>query len=53
MVIVQPDHICTKSYEDGNVYNYFSYFDLPHDGFAVITEHLMDFQKQVEKRSRK
>ncbi|MEF8880878.1 MAG: glycoside hydrolase family 57 protein [Candidatus Nanohaloarchaea archaeon] len=45
-------HICTKSYEDGNVHNYFSYFDHPHQGFAVITEHLMDFQNQVEKRLR-
>ncbi len=45
-------HICTKSYEDGNVHNYFSYFDHPNQGFAVITEHLMDFQQQVEKRLR-
>jgi len=45
-------HIATKSMEDGNVHNYFSYFDHPHQGFAVITDHLMDFQKQVEKRLR-
>lgn len=45
-------HIATKSMEDGNVHNYFSYFDHPHQGFAVITEHLMDFQQQVEKRYR-
>ncbi|WEL19170.1 glycoside hydrolase family 57 protein [Candidatus Nanohalococcus occultus] len=43
-------HIATKTYEDGNVHNYFSYFDHPHEGFAVITEHLMDFQQQVEKK---
>ena len=46
-------HIATKSMEDGNVHNYFSYFDHPHQGFAVITEHLMDFQKQVEQRLRR
>ncbi|MBC5792760.1 MAG: alpha-amylase [Nanohaloarchaea archaeon] len=46
-------HICTKSYDDGSVHNYFSYFDHPHQGFACITEHLMDFQQQVEKRLRK
>ena len=43
-------HIATKTYDDGSVHNYFSYFDHPHEGFAVITEHLMDFQKQVEQR---
>ena len=46
-------HICTKSYNDGSVHNYFSYFDHPHQGFAVITEHLMDFQQEVEKRFRR
>ncbi|MFB6180305.1 MAG: glycoside hydrolase family 57 protein [Candidatus Nanohalobium sp.] len=46
-------HICTKTYEDGSVHNYFSYFDHPHQGFAVITEHLMDFQEQVDERLRK
>ncbi len=46
-------HICTKSYDDGSVHNYFSYFDHPHQGFACITEHLMDFQQQVEMRLRK
>lgn len=46
-------HIATKTYDDGSVHNYFSYFDHPHQGFAVITEHLMDFQRQVEKRYRK
>jgi alpha-amylase len=46
-------HIATKTMDDGSVHNYFSYFDHPHKGFAVITEHLMDFQKQVEKRLRK
>ena len=46
-------HIATKTMDDGSVHNYFSYFDHPHDGFAVITEHLMDFQKQVEQRLRK
>jgi len=46
-------HIATKTYDDGSVHNYFSYFDHPHQGFAVITEHLMDFQKQVEQRSKK
>jgi len=45
-------HIATKTYNDGNVHNYFSYFDHPHEGFAVITEHLMDFQQQVERRLR-
>jgi alpha-amylase len=45
-------HIATKTMDDGSVHNYFSYFDHPHQGFAVITEHLMDFQQQVEKRYR-
>lgn len=43
-------HIATKTYDDGSVHNYFSYFDHPHEGFAVITEHLMDFQQKVENR---
>lgn len=43
-------HIATKTYDDGSVHNYFSYFDHPHEGFAVITEHLMDFQQEVEKK---
>ena len=43
-------HIATKTMDDGSVHNYFSYFDHPHEGFAVITEHLMDFQQQVEKK---
>ena len=42
-------HIATKTMDDGSVHNYFSYFDHPHEGFAVITDHLMDFQEQVEK----
>jgi alpha-amylase len=46
-------HIATKTYSDGSVHNYFSYFDHPHEGFAVISEHLMDFQIQVERRLRK
>ena len=46
-------HIATKTYNDGSVHNYFSYFDHPHQGFAVISEHLMDFQVQVEQRLRK
>ncbi|MFB6245815.1 MAG: glycoside hydrolase family 57 protein [Candidatus Nanohaloarchaea archaeon] len=45
-------HIATKTREDGSVHNYFSYFDSPEEGFAVIMEHLMDFQRQVEKRLR-
>lgn len=45
-------HIATKTMDDGSVHNYFSYFDHPHEGFAVITEHLMDFQQQVEKKLR-
>ena len=46
-------HIATKTYDDGSVHNYFSYFDHPFQGFAVIMEHLMDFQVEVEKRLRK
>ena len=41
-------HIATKTYDDHSVHNYFSYFDHPHQGFAVIMEHLMDFKKKVE-----
>jgi len=43
-------HIATKTYDDGSVHNYFSYFDHPFQGFAVIMEHLMDFEVEVEKR---
>ncbi len=46
-------HIATKTYDDHSVHNYFSYFDHPFQGFAVITSHLMDFQAQVEKRLKK
>jgi alpha-amylase len=46
-------HICTKTYNDGSVHNYFSYFDHPHQGFAAITAHLMDFQEVVEERLRR
>ena len=42
-------HIATKTTEDGSVHNYFSYFDSAEEGFAIITDHLMDFQQQVEK----
>ncbi len=46
-------HIATKSWDDHAVHNYFSYFDHPFQGFAVIMEHVMDFQEQVEERLRK
>ncbi|MFB6291887.1 MAG: glycoside hydrolase family 57 protein [Candidatus Nanohaloarchaea archaeon] len=46
-------HIATKSLDDHAVHNYFSYFDSPFQGFAVIMEHLMDFQRQVEQRLRR
>ncbi len=46
-------HIATKTYDDHSVHNYFSYFDHPFQGFAVIMEHLMDFQQQVQERMRK
>ncbi|EHK02440.1 alpha-amylase AmyA, partial [Candidatus Haloredivivus sp. G17] len=45
-------HIATKTMDDGSVHNYFSYFDHPHEGFAVITDHLMDFQEQIEEELR-
>ncbi|MFB6191006.1 MAG: glycoside hydrolase family 57 protein [Candidatus Nanohaloarchaea archaeon] len=46
-------HIATKSWSDHAVHNYFSYFDHPFQGFAVIMEHVMDFQEQVDERLRK
>ncbi|MFB6190062.1 MAG: glycoside hydrolase family 57 protein [Candidatus Nanohaloarchaea archaeon] len=46
-------HIATKSWSDHAVHNYFSYFDHPFQGFAVIMEHIMDFQEQVDERLRK
>jgi len=45
-------HIATKSWSDEAVHNYFSYFDHPFQGFAVIMEHVMDFQEQVDERLR-
>ena len=46
-------HISQKGSNDGSVHDYFSYFENPQKGSAVITEHLMDFQQQIEKRLRK
>jgi alpha-amylase len=46
-------HIATKSWSDHAVHNYFSYFDHPFQGFAVIMDHVMDFQEQVDERLRK
>ncbi|MDY6776037.1 MAG: glycoside hydrolase family 57 protein [Halobacteria archaeon] len=45
-------HIATKTYDDGSVHNYFSYFDHPHQGFAVITQHLIDFRERVNEMVR-
>ncbi len=46
-------HIATKTYDDHSVHNYFSYFDHPHQGFAVIFDHLTDFRLKVEEELRK
>ena len=52
--LLTSDHlhnICTKTMEDGSVHNYFSYFDHPHQGFAVISSRVMDFVREVERRT--
>jgi len=51
--LLTSDHlhnICTKTMEDGSVHDYFSYFDHPHQGFAVLSARVMDFVRQVETR---
>ncbi len=45
-------HIATKTYDDHSVHNYFSYFNHPYQGFAVLFDHLSDFRIQVEKELR-
>lgn len=53
--LLTSDHlhnICTKTFEDGSVHDYFSYFDHPHQGFAIISSRVMDFVRQVDQRLR-
>ncbi|HDD45894.1 MAG TPA: alpha-amylase [Candidatus Aenigmarchaeota archaeon] len=40
-------NICTKWWGDGDVHQYFSYFDHPHQGFATIADVLFDFKEIV------
>ncbi len=43
-------NICTKWWGDGDVHQYFSYFDTPHQGFETITQILFDFKDMVARR---
>ncbi|NOX72045.1 MAG: alpha-amylase [Candidatus Micrarchaeota archaeon] len=40
-------NICTKWWGDGDVHQYFSYFDHPQQGFATLTDVLLDFKERV------
>ncbi len=42
-------NICTKWWGDGDVHQYFSYFDTPQQGFETITEILFDFKNMVDR----
>ena len=43
-------NICTKWWGDGDVHQYFSYFDTPQQGFETITQILFDFKNAVAKK---
>ncbi len=40
-------NICTKWWGDGDVHQYFSYFDHPQQGFGTLTDVLLDFKEKV------
>jgi alpha-amylase len=40
-------NICTKWWGDGDVHQYFSYFDHPQQGFSVIADVIFDFKERV------
>ena len=43
-------NICTKWWGDGDVHQYFSYFDTPHQGFITLMEILHDFKTKVHQK---
>ena len=40
-------NICTKWWGDGDVHQYFSYFDHPQQGFSAIADVIFDFKEKV------
>jgi len=40
-------NICTKWWGDGDVHQYFSYFDHPQQGFSTIADVIFDFKERV------
>ena len=46
-------NICTKWWGDGDVHQYFSYFDTPTQGFETITQILLDFKNILLEKSLK
>ncbi len=40
-------NICTKWWGDGDVHHYFSYFDTPQQGFATLTDILLDLKGRI------
>jgi alpha-amylase len=43
-------HVAAKAGEDHSVHDYFSPYDSRDEGLAVLFEHLLDFQRVVERR---
>jgi alpha-amylase len=44
-------NICTKWWGDGDVHQYFSYFDSPQQGFAALTDILFDFREKIAEKN--
>jgi alpha-amylase len=40
-------NVCTKWWGDGDVHQYFSYFDHPQQGFSTIADIIFDFKERV------
>ena len=43
-------NVCTKWWGDGDVHQYFSYFDHPQQGFSTIADIIFDFKERVYER---
>lgn len=53
--LTTSDHLyyqSTKGFSDGEVHNYFSYFDTPFDAFATYLNVLYDFEYKIKDRER-
>ncbi len=51
--LLSSDHfyyMCTKSFNDGNVHNYFSPFNRPEDAYIVYNNIINDFKGELKKR---